>query len=68
MLGKGYKDELAEYQSVFVAEEPGGEEQLTVEQVEMERTKIIRGMSDIEQVASLDKRWITSWERSPLAK
>lgn len=58
---QGARDELDKYKSLFPAAGSKGKERAV--DLDGERVKVMREMRVMEDVASLDKRWTTSWKQ-----
>lgn len=61
----GARDELEKYKSLFPAAGSKGKEKAV--DVEADRVKTMKEMREMEDVASLQKRWTTSWKQPLLA-
>lgn len=70
--GHGTRDELDQYEALFPAGGPGasakGKEKGKEVGLDAEHVKAMREMREMEDVASLDKRWTSSWKQPLLAK
>lgn len=65
---QGARDDLDKYESLFPAGGGGEKGKGKVVDRDAEHVRIVTEMRDMEEVASLDKRWTSSWKQPLLAE
>lgn len=63
----GVRDDLEKYESLFPAGRLGGKGKERDLDPDAEKVRILREMREMDEVASLEKRWTTSWKQPLLA-